>query len=146
MGPLEAARHAVSRAPEKRAGGASPPHTGCARERSHLVLARSKWSRDLREFCNLKLGGEFLSFLWQAARPEGVCRDRCMLIFEKNKLILAKVQSWVDQLWRAAEFVVDKDCKNLAGLSKCRVILHARCKMPPLVDKEFGSSPQLVDP
>ena len=69
-----------------------------------------------------------------------------MLIFEKNNLFLAKVQSWVDQLWRATGFLVDKGCKNLAGLSKCRVILHARCKMARLVDKEFGSSPQLVDP
>jgi len=76
----------------------------------------------------------------------GAFPAEAMLIFEKNKLILTKVQSWVDQLWRAAEFVVDKGCKNLAGLSKCRVILHARCKIARLVDKESGSSPQLVDP
>ena len=43
-------------------------------------------------------------------RNVGAFPAEAMLIFEKNKLILTKVQSWVDQLWRAAEFVVDKDC------------------------------------
>ena len=69
-----------------------------------------------------------------------------MLIFEKNKLILTKVQSWVDQLWRAATFLVDKGWQNPSVAAKWRDILHARCKMTVLVDNELGSSPQLVDP
>ena len=44
-------------------------------------------------------------------RNVGAFPAEAMLIFEKNKLILTKVQSWVDQLWRAAEFVVDKGGK-----------------------------------
>ena len=79
-------------------------------------------------------------------RNVGAFPAEAMLIFEKNKLILTKVQSWVDQLWRAAEFVVDKGWQNPSAAAKSRVILHARCKMAALVDKERGSSPQLVDP
>ena len=69
-----------------------------------------------------------------------------MLIFEKNKLILAKVPSWVDQLWRATEFVVDKGWQNPSVAAKWRAILRARCKMAVLVDNELGRSRQLVDP
>ena len=79
-------------------------------------------------------------------RNVGAFPAEAMLIFEKNKLILTKVQSWVDQLWRAAEFVVDKGWQNPSVAAKSRVILHARCEMTALVDKECGSSPQLVDP
>ena len=76
----------------------------------------------------------------------GAFPAEAMLIFEKNKLILTKVQSWVDQLWRDAEFVVDKGWQNPSVAAKSRVILHARCKMTALANKGCGSSPQLVDP
>ena len=79
-------------------------------------------------------------------RNVGAFPAEAMLIFEKNKLILTKVQSWVDQLWRAAEFVVDKGWQNPSVAAKSRDILHARCKIAVLVDNDLGSSPQLVDP
>jgi len=79
-------------------------------------------------------------------RNVGAFPAEAMLIFEKNKLILTKVQSWVDQLWRAAEFVVDKDCHFAPSMQNgARFCSHARI-LPPLVNNELGSSPQLVDP
>ena len=79
-------------------------------------------------------------------RNVGAFPAEAMLIFEKNKLILTKVPSWVDQLWRAAEFVVDKDCHFAPSVPNvARFCSHARI-LPPLVNKESGSSSQVVDP
>jgi hypothetical protein len=71
------------------------------------------WSRDLREFCNLKLGDRILKKKWFGPRPEGVPPIRAMLTFEKNKLFFAKVKSLSDKLFRQGPPLSDKECKIL---------------------------------
>ena len=83
-----------------------------------------EWSRDLREFCNLKLGDRILKKKWLGPRPEGVPPGGRMLTFEKNKLFFAKVKSLSDKLSNKEsnkEQNRDKECQNARHFGKVGV-------------------------
>ena len=71
--------------------GRAAPHS---RGRSRALAPRAReigWSRDLREFCNLKLGDHKMKKKWLEAFEVGVPPLRAMLTFEKNKLFFRKL-------------------------------------------------------